>query len=71
MVSTTIGAAGGRLSAADGRLALTIPAGALASATVIGTADGTHSATAAVSARAHNPVHRELLVLVLAQQLRA
>jgi hypothetical protein len=36
MVSATIGAAGGSLSAADGKLALTIPAGALATNTVIG-----------------------------------
>lgn len=34
--SATIGAAGGNLSSVDGRLALTIPAGALASDTVIG-----------------------------------
>jgi hypothetical protein len=36
MVSETIGVAGGSLSAADGKLTLTIPAGALSTNTVIG-----------------------------------
>ena len=50
--SATIGAAGGSLSAPDGRLALTIPAGALAADTVISIQPYTNLAHGRTGARA-------------------